>query len=378
MKKILKGFAFTLAVLVVLTYIFDYDYLFKGIAKTYLRGETSATIDDGRLFSSNMIRAGKPKPWVRDTLYNQKKLPENVLEELKKSNTVSLLVIKNGKLLHEEYWDSYNSRTISNSFSMAKTVTVLLTGAAIDEGKIKNIDDKYSDFYEDFENENYGKYLKLRDLAAMESGLNWDENYKNPFSPNAKLYYGNSLYDAVFSKKFKEKPGTRFEYQSGTTQLLGFALRKAVNMPIASYLSKKIWIPLGMENNAKWSTDDNNMEKTFCCIHATPRDFAKLGQLFLNNGKVDDLQVINSQFIQEMITPTKASKGIYGLGVWLNNDNPIKHYFFLGLQGQYIIVIPDYQMVIVKTGSYKNQSKNDRGRPDQVKLLVNELVKNYQ
>lgn len=377
MKKFLQRFAMTLAVLIALAYIFDYDYLFKGIAKTYLRGTNSATIDDGKLFPGNTIQAGKPRLWVKDSAYNSKKLPERLQKDLNATNTASLLVIRNGKLLHEEYWDGFSGETATNSFSMAKGVTVMLMGAAIQDGKIESEYQKYSSFYDNYANVPYGKDLTLYDLAVMESGLNWKEDYENPFAPNAKAYYGNSLAEATFLKDFKQKPGTEFEYQSGSTQLLGFALRKAVKMPVASYLSKKLWIPLGMEHNSTWSTDENKMEKTFCCIHGIPRDYAKLGQLMLDEGKVDSIQVINGDYLRKMATPTKHSNGIYGMGLWINNDNPIKHYYFLGLLGQYIIIVPEYQMVIVRTGSYKYQQKNDRGRPDQVRFIVNEIVKNY-
>lgn len=220
--------------------------------------------------------------------------------------------------------------------------------------------------------------MTLRNLAQMEAGLNWDEDYKNPFLPNAKAYYGKSLIDATFSRSFKEKPGEKFEYQSGSTQLLGFAVRKAVGQSLASYLSEKFWTPLGMEQNAEWSTDDSGMEKTYCCIHSNARDFAKLGQLFLDDGKAYGDQILNLDFINQMKTPTKKSEDIYGMGFWINNDNPIKHYYFLGLQGQYIIMIPEHNMVIVRTGSYNNLPKTDRGRPDQVKFLVNETVSLFQ
>ncbi|WP_449399868.1 serine hydrolase domain-containing protein [Chryseobacterium wanjuense] len=258
---------------------------------------------------------------------------------------------------------------------MAKAVTVMLLGKALEEGKIKNINDKFSDYFDEFNTKEFGKDVTLKNLAQMESGLNWDEDYKNPFLPNAKAYYGKSLMKATFSRKFKENPGDRFEYQSGSTQLLGFAVRKAVDQSLASYLSEKFWVPLGMEQNAEWSTDESGMEKTYCCIHSNARDFAKLGQLFLDNGKVGDQQILNLNFIEQMQTPTQKSKEIYGMGFWINNDNPIKHYYFLGLQGQYIIMVPEHQMVIVRTGSYNNLPKNDRGRPDQVKFLVNETVK---
>lgn len=375
--KILKGIAVFLAVIVVLAYTFRYEYLFKGIAKTYLRGENSATIDDGGLFPSHTVIAGTAKPWQKDENYNKKKLPEKLLRDLQASKTASFLIIKNGKLLHEEYWDGYSKDSKTNSFSMAKAVTVLLFGKAIDDGKIKSQNELYSDFYDNYANVQLGKNLTLEHLAKMEAGLNWNEDYKNPFSPNAKAYYGNSLAEAVFLKGFKEMPGTRFQYQSGATQLLGFAVRKAVNQPLASYLSSKIWQPLGMEHNAEWNTDDNGMEKTFCCINAIPRDFAKLGQLMLNDGKVDSLQLFNRNFIEQMRTPTKLSNEAYGMGLWINQDAKYKHYYFWGLLGQYIIVVPEKQMVIVRTGSYDNQPKDKKGRPVQVEFIVNQVAENF-
>lgn len=356
-------------------YILGYGYLFNGISKTYLRGKMSANIDDGKFFSANLIATESPVLWEEDPDYNTKELPENITDNLTLSDTASFIVIKDGKLLHEQYWKGYHALSATNSFSMAKAVTVMLLGKAMEEGKVKSIDDPFSDYFEEFKNKKFAEQLTLRNLAQMESGLDWDENYKNPFLPNARAYYGRSLMKAIFSRKFKQNPGESFEYQSGSTQLLGFAVRKAVGQSLASYLSEKFWIPMGMEQNATWSTDESGMEKTYCCIHSNARDFAKLGQLFLDNGKVNGQQILNPDFIDLMRTPTKNSEEIYGMGFWINNDNPIKHYYFLGLQGQYIIMVPEHKMVIVRTGSYNNLPKTDRGRPDQVKFLVNETVK---
>lgn len=374
---ILFYIALFLVTVVILFYIFGYAYLFSGISKTYLRGKSSANIDDGKFFTKNIIQTTNPVLWDEHSDYNKKELPKNIVDDLIHSNTASFLVIKDGKLLHEQYWNGYHELSKTNSFSMAKAVTVMLYGKALEEGKIKNMDQNFSEFYDEFKLKPFGKDLSLKHLAQMESGLIWDENYKNPFLPNARAYYGRSLIKATFSRKFKEKPGERFEYQSGSTQLLGFAVKKAINQSLSSYLSEKFWIPLGMEQNADWSVDESGMEKTYCCIHSNSRDFAKLGQLFIDDGKVGNEQILNLDFIEEMRTPTEKSDEIYGMGFWINNDNPIKHYYFLGLQGQYIIMIPEHKMVIVRTGSYNNLPKNDRGRPDQVKFLVNETVKHF-
>ncbi len=376
-EKTLKGILVAIAALIALAYTFGYDYLFKGIRETYLRGETGSSVDDGTYFKSHTIAKGNSIPWVKDSLYNKKTLPKDLVEDLKRSKTASFLIIKNGKLVHEEYWDRYNQTSKTNSFSMAKAITVMLVGKAIEQKKIKSIDEKFADFFQNYNNVEFGKYLTLANLAEMEAGLKWDEDYNNPFLPNAKAYYGKSLEEAVFLRGFKEKPGTKFEYQSGSTQLLGFALRKTINKTIAEYASENLWQPLGMEQNAEWNTDDFGMEKTFCCINSNARDFAKLGQLFLNNGEFDGKQILSSNFIEEMRTPTKLSKDAYGMGLWINNDAPTKHYYFRGLYGQYIIVIPEKQMVIVRTGMDKRETFDEKNRPVQVAFYVNEVVKNF-
>ncbi|WP_234109383.1 serine hydrolase domain-containing protein [Chryseobacterium sp. R2A-55] len=376
-RKTLQGFVASLALLIALAYSFGYDYLFKGIRETYLRGETGSSISDGTYFPSHIIAKGESRPWENDSLYNKKPLPKDLVEVLSQSNTVSFLVIKNGKLLHEEYWNGHSKTTKTNSFSMAKAVNVMLLGKAIEDQKIKGLNEKYSDFYKNYEHVEFGKDLTLGDLAKMEAGLDWKENYRNPFLPNAKAYYGRSLAEAVFLRGFKEKPGTQFEYQSGASQLLGFAIRRAVNKSIAEYASEKLWKPLGMEQNADWTVDENGMEKTFCCIQSNSRDYAKLGQLFLDDGKVGNQQIMNPTFLEVMRTPTKLSNGVYGMGLWINNDATIKHYYFRGLYGQYIIIIPDKKMVVVRTGTYKDEPQDEKGRPKLVGLIVDEVVKNF-
>jgi CubicO group peptidase (beta-lactamase class C family) len=376
-QKILQGILVVTAGAIALSYSFGYSYLFKGIRETYLRGTTGSSIDDGTYFPSNTIAKGISIPWEKDLLYNKTALPKNFVEELNKSNTASFLVIKNGKLVHEEYWDGYAQTSKTNSFSMAKAVTVMLVGKAIEEKKITGFNAKFSDFFDNYKNIEFGKNLTLKNLAEMEAGLNWDEDYNNPFLPNAKAYYGKSLEEAVLLRGFKAEPGTKFEYQSGATQLLGFALRKSLNQKISDYASEKLWQPLGMEANAQWNTDDFGMEKTFCCINATSRDFAKLGQLFLNEGSFNGKEIIKSSLVEEMRTPTKLSKGAYGMGLWINNDAEIKHYYFRGLYGQYIIIVPEKNMVIVRTGMNKNENLDAKGRPKEVEKYVQEAARIY-
>lgn len=378
MKKVFTIILGVIAGIIALCFAFGYDYLFTAVKFTYLKGETGANIKDGPLFPKSDIAVGIPQPWEKDANYNKKELPQALLSHLNKTKTVSFLVIKEGKLVSENYWDGNNQSSHTNSFSMAKSVTVMLLGEAIQDGKIKGMSDKLSRFYPEFANDKFGKDCTVEDLSSMESGLDWDENYANPFKPNAKAYYGNDLAGMMLTRGFKAKPGTKFEYQSGTTQLLGFVIRKAVGMPLGAYASKKLWQPLGMEYAAYWGMDhDNGMEKTYCCINATSRDFAKFGQLLLNNGMWKDKQVLNSDFVQKMITGTQLSQEAYGNGIWVNNDAAIKHYYLRGLYGQYVICIPQYNMIVVRTGSTRDDNMDSKGRPKEVEMFVNEAVKTF-
>lgn len=378
MKRVLGIVLGVIALIIALAFAFGYDYLFTAVRMTYLRGKTKPGILDGALFPKSPVASGTAIPWEEASGYNQTPLSPALSAHLKSYKTTSFLVIKNNKIISENYWNGFNRTTRSNSFSMAKTVTVMLTGFALQDKKIQSLDQKLSDYYSGFKEDKNASQCTLEDLADMESGLNWVENYMNPFRPNAKAYYGNNLARLMLNRNFNDKPGTIFKYQSGSTQLLGFAIRKAVGIPLGSYLSEKLWIPLGMEYPAYWSLDhEGGMEKAFCCINATGRDFAKLGQLFLNNGSFGGKQILNREFIHQMETGTHLSNDSYGLGLWINNDSEVKYYYFQGLYGQYIICIPQYQMILVRTGPAREEDLDSKGRPKEVDFFVKEAVKTF-
>lgn len=375
LKKPLNIFLLIIAGIILTLYISGYNYLFKGVRLTYLRGESSSTIDDGKYFPSNIISKGQSRPWPADINYNKKTLSPALEKHLKETESVSFLVIKKGKIIQERYWDGYKRNTASNSFSLAKTVSVLLLGKAIDDGKISSLRQKFSTFYPEYSEKEFGKNLTLQHLASMEAGLDWKEDYKNPFLPTAAAYYGFSLADIVFQNKLRQNPGDKFEYQSGATQLLGFAVGKAVGMPLSYYASAKLWKPLGMEQNAEWSTDDVGVEKAFCCIQSNARDFAKIGSLLLDKGRFQNIPLIDEKFVEQMVTPTENSHGIYGLGVWTNYDVQIKHYYMRGLHGQYVIIVPEQDMIIVRLGNKEGSEKDSKSRPKEVEFYINEAIK---
>ena len=191
----------------------------------------------------------------------------------------------------------------------------------------------------------------------MEAGLDWNEDYNNPFLPNAKAYYGKSLVKAVFTRKFKEEPESDLNIKAVLHNFLVLLFEKHwINhwQIIYQKSSGLLW---------EWSKMLNGLQiimvwkKAYCCIHSNARDFAKLGQLFLDDGKAGDLQILNQDFIEQMRTPTEKSENIYGMGLWINHDNPIKHYYFPGITGSIYHYGSGAQYGYCKTGSYSNNPK---------------------
>src|SRR5690606_32584664 len=190
------------------------------------------------------------------------------LEDL---NSVALLRIENGEIVFEKYWDGYSESSLSNSFSMAKSITSLLVGVAIKEGKIGSVDDKVS-HYLDGVNEGLAAQLTIRHLLTMSSGSNWSESYQNPLSVTTEAYYGSDLVKAMNRLEIKTAPGTLHKYKSGDTQWLGLLLEKATGKSLSEYASEKLWKPMGAEHPALWSTDhEGGVEKAYCCFNTNAR-----------------------------------------------------------------------------------------------------------
>jgi CubicO group peptidase (beta-lactamase class C family) len=192
----------------------------------------------------------------------------------------------------------------------------------------------------------------------MTSGLDFNEGYYNPFGHVATFYYGTNLRKAIKKLKLKRAPGERFEYVSGNTQLLGLILERALQTKtISAYLQEKLWIPLQMEHDASWSLDrqKEGLEKTFCCINATARDYAKIGRLYLNGGNWNGKQIISPSWVKQSITPSNraGSASYYQYQWWI----PSKGTFLAqGILGQYIYVDPSKNLVIVRLGANKGEA----------------------
>jgi CubicO group peptidase (beta-lactamase class C family) len=331
-------------------------YLYKGIYYTYLQGETSPTIYDLDKFHNSTVKASqKSEPWSF-ALADEELLGKNDLKYMDTWKTSSFLVVKNNQVIYERYWDEHHPETVSNSFSAAKTLVSILIGIALEDGDIKSLDEPVYKYIPEFTGKGKEK-ITIRHLLAMSSGLDWTESGKNPLSENAESYYGWDLRGLVTRQHVERVPGKEFIYQSGNSQLLAFILEKATGKDLTQYASEKFWQPIGAESDAFWSLDkENGDEKAFCCLYSTTRDFARIGKVLINHGKWNDKQVIPTGYFDEMVkNPVMSTEeGVpntrYGLHIWtyVSKGHPV--YYCRGIKGQYIIAIPDEQLIVVRTG----------------------------
>lgn len=319
------------------------------------------TLDDYNCYLYDTLETGKPISLKLAPNYNTQKISAHYERRMKIMRTAAYLVIKDDEIVYENYWLRFDENSLLNSFSVAKSIVAILLGIAIDEGKIGSIDQKVVDYLPWF-NSHLDSSLTIIDLLSMSSGLSWSEEFANPNSDVVKAYYGNKLDKLIKNTHVKNKPGKKWSYQCGNTVLLSMIIESATGMPISKYAEKKLWIPLGAEHEAYWGkSDTNGLTKAFCCFYATPKDFAKLGLLVLHKGNYMGKQIVSEEYIDKVTSPCKwlyyGKKHVdfYGLHFWL-----VKHHgeylpYFSGMFGQYIIIYPKENAVVVRFGEMVNE-----------------------
>jgi len=367
--KILKGLIVLFFAFSLFAFISGKTYLFKAVWFNF------ANIDDYKIFENDTVKIGQPQPWAMSAAYNKINYPDSVNNFMEELDAVALLVIKNDSIQFEKYWDGYSDSSLSNSFSMAKSVTSLLIGVAIKEGKIQSVEQSVGDFIPEFK-EGAKAALKIKQVLTMSSGTNWNESYSNPASETTELYYGKDLYKVATKVQMDKEPGTYHTYKSGDTQLLGLILQKATGKTISQYASEKLWEPMGAEHPALWSVDKKGgNEKVYCCFNSNVRDFARLGKLMLDSGKWKGNAIIDSNYFAQSIKPcgVKDEKGMacdyYGYQWWIDPEHP-EVFYARGILGQYIIVIPSKKTIIVRLGK-KTSPIKVHTVPKEVRYLIN-------
>jgi CubicO group peptidase (beta-lactamase class C family) len=272
------------------------------------------------------------------------------LDEYKIRNHVGgLLVIKDGVIRHEFYGMGNDEETRWISFSMSKSVTSMLLGAAIHDGYIESVDDKVTDYLPLLEGSSYDQ-ASLRHVLQMSSGVAWNEDYTD-MNSDVATYPAMDLVAMMRYLGNKERvaaPGTVFNYNTAETDLVGAIVRAAIGNNLASYLEYKIWQPFGMEADAVWSTHGPAGERGGCCLNVTLRDYGRIGLFALADGVLPDgTRVLPEGWIEESTTPSPGSDG-YGYLWWLSEDgegNPT--YDARGIFGQGIHINPRTNLVIV-------------------------------
>ena len=332
------------------------SYVMRGIKDTYLKGRLTPGIDGYNYFSNRTVSIGKPQPWPVSSRYNKDTIPGDCLDFFKKYKTEAYLIIRNDSIVYEQYWDGYSDTSHTNSFSSAKSITSILAGIAISEGKIKSVHQRVSDFIPSF-NKGMDSLLTIEDLLTMSSGINFNENYYSPFGYPAKAYYCTDLMKMTLKYKVTLKPGRVFNYMSGNSAILGYVVSIATGEKLSDYAAEKLWQPMGAEHPAYWSLDKKGgMEKAYCCFNSNARDFARLGKLYLDSGKWNGKQIVPKDYVLASTTP-KVTDG-YGYNWWITHvEKRYVVFYTAGLFGQYVYVVPDKHMIVVRLG--KLQTDDD-------------------
>jgi CubicO group peptidase (beta-lactamase class C family) len=302
---------------------------------------------------------------------------------LRHAPVTGLLIAKDDTILFEHYQYARTDRDRFLSQSMAKTITSMLIGIAIADGAIKSVDDIVSLYVPELADTEYGK-TPIRDLLHMSSGVAFSENYdgQDDVARLGRDLFGQPGKAAVASvAQFNTRaaaPGTKWNYASVETEILGLVLRAATGTPLTEYLSQKIWQPIGAEADASWAIDGTGQEVTFCCFNAVLRDYARLGRLLAHDGSWGGRQVIPRQWLIDAttvrpgdayLTPGVATPFYgYGYQVWLLPGGE-RRFALLGIRGQMIFVDPASKLVMVHT-AVREKPAGDPGNAETVALWL--------
>ena len=257
----------------------------------------------------------------------------------------ALLIWQDGKVLLEYYAAEHDEDTRWVSFSVAKSVTSMLIGAAIQDGYIESVDEPVTHYVPRFRGTQY-EGVTLRHVLQMASGVQWNEDYADPQSDVARAGAANGIdlvrYLAALDRA--APPGEEFRYNTGETNLVGEILRAAIGNNAATYLTHKIWQPFGMQSDATWLLGKPGGGETGgCCINATLRDYARIGIFALREGRLaDGTQVLPAGWMRASTSPSRGSEG-YGYLWWLDEQDS---YRARGIFGQQIFIEPRSSLVI--------------------------------
>ena len=277
--------------------------------------------------------------------------------------SAALLVVHQGKLRLERYGLGFDGAGRWSSFSVAKSFTSTLLGAAVKDGFIQSLDDKVSVYIPELKGSAYDD-VSVRQLLTMTSGVQWNEDYADPNSDVAKFnnHQPEPGVEALVSYMRQlpraAPPGTRWHYSTGETNLVGTLVQRATKKPLATYLAEKVWGPAGMEQQATWILSKTGKEIGGCCVQASPRDYARMGLFILNGAKVNGQSIVPDDWWAQATTK-RADIGLpgrgYGYQWWTYDDGS---YAARGIFGQGIFIDPQRQLVIVSNANWAGGARD--------------------
>jgi CubicO group peptidase (beta-lactamase class C family) len=321
--------------------------------------------------SVEMPASTRPRPWPTGEsieapetfdLFGRPKAFEDTLAE---TETSALLLLHRGEIRYERYHLTGGPEVPWISMSVAKSFVSALVGIAIGEGHLGGVDDAISDYVDVAPGSAYDG-VAIRDVLRMASGARWNEDYSDAESDAFRLAEAmsetGSLEDFVASMVREHAPGTVCRYNSGDTQALGLLLIKATGRSLADYMHEKLVEPLGFTSASSWLVDASGVEAAFACLTTTARDFARLGELYRNDGRVDDVQVVPEAWVRASVEdsapPFEPIPGFegeppigYGYQWWIprgNRGESTGEFSGIGVYNQFVYVDPEREVVIVK------------------------------
>lgn len=268
-------------------------------------------------------------------------------------HTQSVVVVHGGEIVAEWYAEGAGPDSWVASWSVAKSVSSIAVGVAIDRGDIGSVEDPVAEYLPQWQGTDH-EDITIRDVLEMTSGLEWVEDYRGLESDIVKMVVGEADQLAyAASRPLEVEPGSRWWYSSGDSMLLSGVVQHATGQTLDEYAAQHVLDPIGM-SKVEWWRDARGHTLGYCCFDTTSRDFARLGLLYLRGGRWGDGQVVSEAWVKESLEPTTASAGEYGYQWWLDDLEglPVDLFRAAGVDGQYIYVIPSLDLVVVRNGTY--------------------------
>ena len=319
-------------------------------SSTIAAGDNPRILETGAALPDSFEVAGKPL---------------SISEYMEQQRLAGMVILQHGKIRKEEYRREFDKDGRWTSFSVAKSLVSTLVGAAIKDGHIKSIDDPLTAYIPELKGSGYDGVTVLQ-LLTMTSGVKWNEDYADPKSDVA-LFNQTKAVDGmdpiiVYMKTLKSEatPGTRWQYNTGETNLIGVLVAKATGKTLSEYLSEKVWKPYGMGQDAEWLLNEGGKEIGGCCISATVRDYALFGQFAMDGGKIGGTSVVPDGWF-EKAGKKQADIGApgrgYGYQWWTYDDGSFAGQ---GIFGQGIFIDPAQKLVIATNGNWPSATPEEQ------------------